>query len=184
MKAPILDKKSTGLLLIDVQERLYPHLERPCELLSSIQQVIKGFQILKLPIFVSEQYPQGLGTTLPAIKQLLPADQQFLTKTSFSCLGDEQIKKQLLDTNIFHWVLVGIEAHVCVLQTAKALLNEGKNVVVLNNAISSRSIYDLSTAIGELRDAKIRVSTVETVLFELLADSTAAEFKQISALVK
>jgi len=184
MKAPILYRNSTGLLIVDVQERLYPYLERPCEILHSMQQTIKGFQILGLPIIVSEQYPQGLGSTIPAIKQLLPEDQIYLTKTTFSCLGDEQIKKYLLNLKITQWVIIGIEAHVCVLQTAKALSNEGKDVVVLNDAISSRSIYDLSTSIGEMRDAKIRVSSVETILFELVADSKAAEFKQISALVK
>lgn len=184
MTAPVLHRHSTGLLIIDVQERLYPYLERPCEVLHAMQQTIKGFQILGLPIIVSEQYPQGLGSTIPAIKQLLPKDQIYLTKTSFSCLGDAQTKKHLLDLKISQWVLIGIEAHVCVLQTAKALHNEGKAVVVLNDAISSRSIYDLSTSIGEMRDARIRVSSVETILFELVADSKAAEFKQISTLVK
>lgn len=82
------------------------------------------------------------------------------------------------------WVLIGIEAHVCVLQTAKDLIAEGKQVVVLNDAIGSRSIYDFSTAIAEMRDCGVRITSTETILFELLRNSQAAEFKAMSQLIK
>lgn len=179
-----LSKQHTGLLVIDVQEKLFTLVERKSEVLSAIQQVIKGFQVLGLPIVVTEQYPQGLGHTVDGIKQCVNPQAQFLTKTTFSCLGDPTIKKQLLAMPISQWVIVGIEAHVCVLQTARDLVAAGKEVVVLNDAISSRSIYDFSTAIAELRDCGVRISSVETVLFELVRDSKAPEFKQISTLIK
>jgi nicotinamidase-related amidase len=179
-----LAREKTGLLIIDVQERLFNLMERPCEVLHALQQVTKGFQIMKLPIFVTEQYPEGLGSTIGVLKSCLDDQQQYLAKTSFSSLGNNEIRDKILSLPIDQWVLVGIEAHICVLQTAKSLLAAGKQVVVLNDAISSRSIYNFSTAIAELRDAGARISCVESVLFELLQDSLTPEFKQISQLVK
>jgi nicotinamidase-related amidase len=179
-----LIRQHTGLLVIDVQDKLFPHVENSCQVIHNIQKVVRGFQILNLPIFVSEQYPQGLGTTVAPLKGILGNEQHYHIKTAFSCLDDAKIKTILLEEPITHWVLIGIEAHVCVLQTAKDLLANHRQVVILNDAISSRSIYDFSTAIAELRDSGARISSTETVLFELLRDSKAAEFKEISQLIK
>lgn len=179
-----LKREETGLLIIDVQEKLISQVERPCEILYAIQQMIQCFKILQLPIYVTEQYPQGLGDTVVAIKSCLEPEQKYFNKTSFSCLGDPLIKQHLLASSTKQWILVGMEAHVCVLQTAKDFLAEGEQVIILNDAITSRSFYNFSTAIAELRDCGARISSVETVLFELLHDSQAAEFKQISQLIK
>ncbi len=184
MKDFRLLKKTTGLLVVDVQEKLFPLVERTCDVMYGMQKVIKGFQILQLPIVVTEQYPQGLGTTVFGIKSCLEESQQFLNKTTFSCLGDSEIKQKVISMPVTQWVLIGIEAHVCILQTAKDLIQANKQVVVLNDAISSRSIYDYSTAIAEMRDIGVRISSTETVLFELLGNSQSAEFKKISQLVK
>ena len=179
-----LDPAKTGLLVIDVQEKLIPLVDHYTEILSVMQKVIKGFQILKLPIFFSEQYPKGLGKTICALSSFVGDEFQPFTKTAFSCLEDAIIKQELMDQKITQWVLVGIEAHVCVLQTAKDLLAAGKEVIVLNDAISSRSLYDFSTAIAEMRDLGIRVTSSETVLFELVKDSKSDSFKGISQLIK
>lgn len=179
-----LSRKDTALLIIDVQEKLIAHEDRSAEVLQSIQKIIKGFQILKLPIIATEQYPKGLGSTVAGIKCLLGQEQVYLQKNAFSCLGDPLIENMILQMPIKQWILVGIEAHVCVLQTAKDLLRQGKKVVVLNDAITSRSIYDFATAIAHMRDLGICISSVETVLFELLESSEAAEFKKISMLLK
>lgn len=178
MKNFRLIKEQTALLIIDVQEKLYDHVERSCEMMHSILKMARGAKLLKLPIVATEQYPQGLGHTIAPIKNCLGSDQHYSVKTCFSAAESvEKIPAQ-------QWILVGVEAHVCVLQTAKDLLAKGKDVVVLNDAISSRSIYDFSTAIAEMRDTGIRISSVETVLFELLHDAQAAEFKEISKLIK
>lgn len=179
-----LSRENTALMLIDVQDKLFNQVERSCEVMQTMQKVLKGFQILNLPTFVTEQYPQGLGSTIATLKCYLNDDQEYLPKTSFSCVGDFLIKEKILTCPAKQWVLMGIEAHVCVLQTAKALLNLNKQVVVLNDAITSRSIYDFSTAIAEMRDCGIRVSSAETILFELLGDSKVKEFKEISNLIK
>ena len=179
-----LQRNRAALLIIDVQDKLILLEDRSVEVLGSIQKCIKGFQILGMPILASEQYPEGLGQTVAGIKCLLGAKQKYLTKTTFSCLADSDINKEIVGMPIDQWILVGIEAHVCVLQTAKDLIAAGKQVVVLNDAITSRSIYDFSTAIAEMRDIGVRISSVETVLFELLQHSKADEFKKISQLIK
>jgi len=180
----ILSRKNCGLLIVDVQDKVFRAVENPCDVMYNMQKAIKGAQLLGLPIVVTEQYPQGLGPTIGALKTLLGEKQSYLSKTTFSCLGDMAIRNQILAMPINQWILIGIEAHVCILQTAKDLLEANKQVVVLNDCISSRSIYDFSTAIAEMRDIGIRVSSTETVLFELIKDSKAPEFKQLSQLIK
>jgi nicotinamidase-related amidase len=173
-----LDSKKAGLLVIDVQEKLLEKVERPTEVVQKILQVIRGCQILDLPIVVTEQYPKGLGSTVCGIKATLGDKFAPIAKTSFSCV------QAVTALPITQWILVGIEAHVCVLQTAKDLLKKGNQVIVLNDAISSRSIFDYSTAIAELRDCGARISSVETVLFELMGDASRPEFKQVIELIR
>lgn len=180
----ILSRNKCGLLIVDVQDKVFRVVENPCEVMHHMQKMIKGAQLLNIPIVVTEQYPEGLGSTVGAIKALLGQKQIYLPKTTFSCLGDTKVKQEILALPIEQWILVGIEAHVCILQTAKELLAASKEVVVLNDCTSSRSIYDFSTAIAEMRDAGIRVSSTETVLFELMKDAKAPEFKQFSQLIK
>jgi nicotinamidase-related amidase len=176
----LLNKESTGLAIIDVQERLFPLTERSCDVLCSIKKAIRGFQTFNMEIILSEQYPQGLGSTIEPIRELLGSKVSAYVKTSFSCMGDSDLRKFFLNSSVENWVLAGIEAHICVLQTAKELLAAKKKVTILNDAITSRSIFDISTAIAELRDCGARISSTESVLFELLRDSTNPEFKKIN----
>lgn len=179
-----LERSQTGLLIIDVQDKVFASVERGAEILQALFKVIKGFETLRLPIFLSEQYPQGLGETLTPLKTLLGDAYSPWTKTTFSCMDDKVLREHILSLPIQQWVVVGIEAHICVLQTAKGLVQAGKQVAVLNDAIASRSIYEFSTGIAEMRDSGIRISCVETILFELLKDARAPEFKSISQLIK
>ena len=184
MRSFSLTKERVGLLVVDMQEKLAARVACYPEVLQQILKTIKGFQVMGRPIAVTEQNPIGLGPTITPIRDLLGADQEFLPKTTFSCLGDQAVKKQLLDSSVEQWVVVGIEAHVCVLQTAKDLLAAGKGVVVLSDAVSSRSTVDFLSALNELRDGGVRVSSVETILFEILRDYKSPEFKQISRLFR
>lgn len=167
-----------------MQEKLVPYEDRSAEVLNAIQIVTKAFKILNLPIIATEQYPEGLGHTVAGLKSLLGDQQTFFPKTTFSCAKTKAIQDAIEATKADQWVLVGIEAHVCILQTAKDLIAQGKDVVVLNDAITSRYIYNFATAISEMKDIGIRISCVETILFELLEDSKAAEFKKISQLIR
>lgn len=179
-----LQKENTGLIIIDVQERLFGHVERAMDVLHQIKKVISGFQMIGMPIVVTEQYPEKMGPTLASLREQLGDDQEYLSKTTFSCLGNEEIRNKILSMPQTQWVIVGIEAHVCILQTVKDLTLHNQEVVVLNDAITSRSIYDFSTAIAEMRDCGVRISSLETILFEIVADSKSPDFKAISQLIK
>jgi len=179
-----LNRNKAGLLIVDFQEKLFPLVDHPCELLTNTLKAIEGCLILKLPILVSEQYPQGLGNTVEPIRQLLGNSQPYFPKTVFSCAKSGDLLAHMQALPVTQWILLGLEAHVCVLQTARDLLERGLEVIVLNDAISSRSIFDFSTAIAEMRDWGVRVTSTETVLFELLVDSKDPAFKQISQLIK
>lgn len=179
-----LSKEQAGLLIVDVQEKLFPHIDHPCDILDKMLLAIEGCKILGLPIVVSEQNPKGLGYTIAPIRNLLPEDQKYYDKTSFSCLKNEELLHTLERMPVKQWILVGIEAHVCILQTAKDLIRKGYEVTILNDATSSRSIYDFSTAIAEFRDIGARVTSTETVLFELTEDAKNQKFKEISHLIK
>ncbi len=178
-----MEKSRTGFLLIDVQEKLFPLVDHPNEVLSNLVKLIKGFKKLSLPIVVSEQYPQGMGRTISDLKDILPEEQKYWEKTTFACGRDEALRDYLFSFDIDTWILAGIEAHVCVMQTAKDLVLAGKHVVVINDAISSRSIYDFSTAIAEMKDWA-RVTSAESALFELIGDAGTPEFKSCLELFK
>jgi nicotinamidase-related amidase len=179
-----LDRSKVALLIVDVQDKIFASVDRGAEVMQGLLKIINGFTILQLPILLSEQYPQGLGETLLPIKTLLGENYCPWIKTTFSCLDEPAFAQYVAASSYLQWVVVGMEAHICVLQTVKGLIQAGKQVTVLNDAITSRSIYDFSTAIAEMRDDGARISCVETVLFELVKKARSAEFKLISQLIK
>lgn len=172
------------LLIVDMQEKIFSKVDRGGEILNTLCKVVQGFKILNLPILISEQYPEGLGGTIKPLKDILESDYQPWIKSTFSCLDNPAFSHYMLAHPYTQWIVAGIEAHICILQTVKSLLNAGKQVVVLNDAITSRSIYDFSTSIAEMRDDGARISCSETILFELLKDSKHPQFKAISSLIK
>lgn len=176
-----LDAAKTACLIVDVQEKIYPLMFEPLELLDKLKLMIQAAQLLNLPLVTTEQYPKGLYHTIQALKDLLGPSQHYFTKTTFSACQDPTIREALKQEQ---WILLGIEAHVCIQQTAYDLIQMGKQVVVISQAISSRSIYDYSTAIAEMRDMGARIASCEAVLFELLGDSKHPQFKAISQLIK
>lgn len=179
-----LQSSQTALLIIDMQDQVFASVDRGSNVLHTMCTLVKGCQLLNIPIFISEQYPQGLGSTVAPLRALLGEQYQPWIKSTFSCLDNPAFFDFVHSLPYLQWVVVGIEAHICVLQTVKDLLQIGKQVAVLNDGITSRSIYDYSTAIAEMRDAGARISSFETILFELLKDSKHPQFKSISQLIK
>lgn len=179
-----LQPAQTVLLIVDVQEKIFTSVDRGPDVLYTLCKLVQGFQILNLPILQSEQYPQGLGQTVASLQTLLGQSYHPWIKSTFSCVDDPDFFNCVISLPYQQWIVTGIEAHICVLQTVKGLLRAGKQVVVPNDAITSRSIYDFSTAIAEMRDAGARISSTETILFELLKDSKHPQFQSISHLIK
>jgi nicotinamidase-related amidase len=170
-------------VLIDIQARLYPHIHEHKELSFHSAKLIEGLQILQIPILITEQYSKGLGATIPELKILLN-EHEVIEKYSFSCCDDALFMQKLRETGRKQIILFGIEAHVCVLQTCTDLIAEGFQPYVISNCISSRDPYDKSYAIERMRSEGCFISTVESMLFELLRYSGTDTFKQISKLLK
>jgi len=179
-----LKRNLVGLLVIDVQERLLKAMFDEKQVLSKIVKTIEGFKLLERPVVVTEQYPKGLGGTVDAVRKAMGDDFEPIEKTTFSAWGTKEFADMVRATAVQQWVIVGLETHICTLMTAKDLVECGKQVVVVGDGTTSRKERDHLLALDEMRHSGIRVSSLETVLFELLGDAASVSFKAISQLVK
>lgn len=177
-------KEDTLILLIDVQERLFPHIHNSTKLLERIQRFLKGAMIHNLPIVVSEQYVKGLGSTLPELQAILGDIYTPIEKMCFSCAESPEILDVLDNIDREFVVLLGIESHICVQQTAFDLIDEMYIPVILEDCVSSRFEEDKQTALWRMRGEDCIVTSSESLLFEITRTAEASEFKQISSLVK
>lgn len=178
-----LDVKHTQAICVDIQERLFPHIHEHDELARRCAILIRGLRLLDLPVLVTEQYVKGLGPTIPSIQEAL-GEYTAIEKITFSCCGAPEVEARVLGGNRHRVILFGIETHVCVQQTALDLLGQGQTVVIIEDCVSSRSANDKRVAIERMREAGAVITTMESVLFELLKQAGTDTFKQISALVK
>lgn len=179
----MLNAENSLFFLIDIQDRLVGMLKNREEIAKNNSILAKAAKILGVPVIASEQYPNGLGSTILEVREYLNIE-NVLEKTSFSALATDTIKAKLESLNRKKVVLTGIETHICVYQTARALLDAGYEVYVVKNACSSRSSKDYRTALELMRDYGAKLTCVETVLFELLGSSKHPNFKEIQALIK
>ncbi|MFQ6112988.1 MAG: hydrolase [bacterium] len=179
----ILNRKQTGLLIVDVQTKINATMMHPDMVVDSIVKLIKACQILNVPIFITEQYPKGLGPTETRILEALQGEAP-IQKMTFSCCANEQLVKQLKANNIQQVIVTGIESHVCVQQTALDLLARDLQVHVPKDAVSSRKELDYRTALERMCKAGVILTTVETALFELLQQAGTPEFKEVAKFVK
>jgi hypothetical protein len=178
----ILREQSAGLV-IDIQEKLFPFISGHEILALNSGILIRGIQVLQVPILVTEQYTKGLGPTIQPLRALFDAGQP-MEKTAFSCCDDHLIMDHIAALNKKFIIITGIEAHVCVLQTATDLLERGYIPVIAEDCVSSRRLNDKNMAINRMRRMGVVITTYESVLFELLRYSGTEEFKAISRLVK
>jgi nicotinamidase-related amidase len=178
-----LDTGNTVLLLIDFQERLFPVMHDKEKLLRNVLKLIKGIQVLAVPIILTEQYPKGLGPTIPEIKALIPGVKP-IEKICFSCSDEPSFGEALGALKRRQVLIAGIEAHVCVYQTAMALARAGYEVQVVGDGVASRDPENKLVALFKMGAAGVSPTTTEMALFELLKAASGDKFKQISAIVK
>ncbi|NMC38329.1 MAG: isochorismatase family protein [Bacteroidales bacterium] len=176
-------KDNTAAIIIDIQERLFPHMHDSEKLLQNCQKLIDGLQVLSVPMLVTQQYTRGLGQTHPLIS-IRFLDFSFFEKIAFSCFDEPSVKEQLNSLNRKFIVLFGIETHVCVLQTCVDLIENGYMPVVVEDCVSSRNLCDKETAIGRMRQEGALITTFESLLFELTRTAGNEVFKRISGIVK
>lgn len=168
---------------VDIQEKLFPHILDNEELEKNLLILLKGLKLHEIPFIINEQYKKGIGETIPSLRELVDSDPHF-EKTTFSCCGNEDGLDAIKKTGRKTAILAGIETHVCVLQTALDLLEEGFKVVLVTDCVSSRKLKDKETAIQRLIQAGVIPTTYESLLFELTVNAKNAVFKEISKLVK
>jgi nicotinamidase-related amidase len=176
-----LTAEGAALLVVDMQEKLLPAVEGKDRLLANALRLVRSAQILGIPVLATEQYPKGLGPTVEGLAALIP-DRP--AKTSFHCLGAPGVVESLAGRGVRHVTLAGIEAHVCVAQTALELLGLGYVVQVPADAVSSRFAIDRDVAIRRLERAGAIISTTEAALFEWLGGAEHPKFKEMSGLIK
>jgi nicotinamidase-related amidase len=179
-----MSRRDTALLVIDVQEKLIGHIGDHERVVWNVGRLVQGAHTLGLPSAVSEQYPQGLGPTVPELaRQLGPAP----AKRTFSCGGCAELNRwleELATRGVHKLLLCGIEAHVCVQQSAMDLMTEGFDVYVAVDAVGSRRKVDYRFALRRMDSAGATLTTTEAALMEWCETAAAPEFKQISALVR
>lgn len=179
----MLNQENTGLVIVDVQGKLASIVHESETLLKNLQILIQGCQILNLPIVWIEQNPQGLGPTAPELRDLLKSYQP-LEKYTFNACDNSSFVKAITESNAQQWLVCGIEAHICLYQTALGLLSKGYEVEVVTDCISSRSKTNIDLALKKLQDNGASLTSVEMCLYELVKDARKEEFKRLLPLIK
>jgi nicotinamidase-related amidase len=179
----MLKIENTILIVIDLQEKLVRAMHQKEQLIENSRKLITGLQLLNVPAICTEQNPRGLGNTIPEISSLFGSFNP-LPKFSFSCCGDSGFMKEVSKYGRKQVLLAGIEAHVCVYQTAVDLLNLGYEVQFVSDCMSSRTAGNLNVAIERLTNEGVKITSTEMLLFELLGKAEGNLFKEISKIVK
>ena len=171
----------TALLVVDVQQKLVPAIRDHKRIVFNTRRLIDGAKILGVPVVATEQYPKGLGPTVPELAQRLGPIPEKLT---FSCSGCPDLFQKLQEEGIHKILVTGIEAHVCVQQTALDLLGNGWRVYLAVDAVGSRNPLDRETALRRMDSSGSVLTTTEAALFEWCQVAGTPEFKEISRLVQ
>jgi nicotinamidase-related amidase len=178
----MLDKDNAALVVIDVQGKLAALMHDRENFYRNVVRMIKGAEVLELPVLWTEQLPDKLGETQPEIRQHLTGEP--LVKDTFSCCGDAGFLDRLKAAGRKQILVTGMETHVCVYQTVMDLLRDGFEVHLVADAVSSRSAYNREVGLQVMRDAGAKMTTVEMALFEMLVVARGEQFKQIIQIVK
>jgi nicotinamidase-related amidase len=189
MDAITLVPSQTALLVVDVQEKLLPAMHAPdaARMLRAIDLLLEAAQRMGMPVFATEQYPSGLGPTVPAVADRLAAlhpRPHPVPKTVFSALDPHEVAQGLVDAGARSVVVVGVEAHVCVFMTARELVRRGFHAHVPFDAVASRDPGCKAAALAALAAHGVTITTTETVVFDLLGDAKNLHFRPLSKLVR
>lgn len=183
MPGGLIEAEKAALLLVDMQEKLLPAMADAEAAIENCTILLKAADRLGVPLIVSEQYPKGLGSTVPQLDALIPEEAKS-AKTHFSCAADPGLSARFDALDRRQLVIAGIEAHVCVLQTAMALAARGFEVFVVADATTSRRTENKALALDRMRAAGIQAVATEMVLFEWMGQAGTPVFKDLSGLIK
>lgn len=186
MNRQLCDVNMSQLVVIDVQEKLVAAMEEVARKRVIVQAgiLMEAARMLGVSVNTTEQYPKGLGPTIDALDYLMPGDIKAIEKSSFSCAGSREFLDIIGGHNRRQAILCGMETHVCVIQTALELLEEGYTVYVVEDAVCSRREMNHRNALERMRAAGVVITNTESVVFEWLRDAAHEMFKPVSALIK
>ena len=176
-----LKVEDTALLVVDLQEKLLPKIINADDVARNATFMVKAAKTLGVPVLATEQYPKGLGATVEPLRSLI---EKVWEKESFSAVREGGVLDFLKSDARIKVVLVGIEAHICVMQTVLDLLNQGFHVFICVDAVSSRYAIDVKIALKRMQQAGAVLVTSETCVYELLETAANPVFKEISAMVQ
>ena len=180
-----LSSENSLLVVIDVQERLLPAIQNHQQILFNVRRLIEGTRLFSVPVVVSEQYPQGLGSTVKELASYFTEGTAVLSKKSFSVYDNEYIRTEIFSRKKSQIILCGIEAHVCVLQSAFDLFRAGgQEIYIVVDAIGSRFAGDMETALRRFETSGMVLTTTESLLFEWCRSAEHPQFKEVSRLAK
>lgn len=177
----LMNVNDTALLVVDVQEKLMPHIANHEKIIPNISRLVDAAKLCAIPVVATEQYPKGLGATIAEVGDRL--SDPCLEKLTFSCVGDEAVRTQLSKLSRPKILLCGVETHVCIQQTAFDLMSEGYTVFLALDAISSRHEEDRQVALRRMESHGVIVTTVEACLFEWCQQAGTDLFREVRKLV-
>jgi nicotinamidase-related amidase len=178
-----LERNDSVLLIIDIQDKLAAVMKERDKVVKNSLLLIELSKMLKIPVVVTEQYPKGLGQTVPEIRAALP-EYRPVQKLSFNCCGEPAFSSEIRRSNRQRIIITGMETHICVLQTTAGLLHDGFITHVVQDAVCSRTKENWKTGTEFMRDAGAVVTCTETALFQLLGIAGTEEFKAMSKMIK
>lgn len=179
----ILNTDDCILFIIDIQDRLLNAVFNSGQVEKNSEIIAKAASILDIPVIVTEQYPKGLGVTIPPIKENTK-DAVYFEKTAFNALFDMDLVAALKSDGRKQIILCGIETHICVHQTASSLIENGFEVHLAKDICGSRTLDEYINALKYMRDYGVHIKTTEMILFELLKGAKHPKFKEIQSLIK
>jgi nicotinamidase-related amidase len=179
-----LSPESSLIVIVDVQERLLPAILHGRRIVFNVRRLLEAAQTLGVPIVVTEQYPQGLGHTVQELAPHIPEGTAVLSKKSFSIYDDEHIRMEIDNQRRSQIILCGIEAHICVQQSAFDLHRAGQEVHIIADAVGSRFADNRETALRRLESSGMALTTTESLLFEWCRTAEHPQFKMFSRLAK
>lgn len=178
-----LSAENSLVLIIDIQDRLVAALDKDVIVANAVK-VASAAKLLSIPVLLTEQYPKGLGHTVPQLQQALPENSEVVEKTFFNALLEDGMLDKIKSYGKKQIVIFGIETHICVHQTASALVEAGFEVYVIKDACASRSKYEFKQGIDAMQANCVKVSCVEIALFEWLKGAKNPKFKEVQSLIK
>ena len=179
----LLDRENTGLLVVDVQEKLIQVMGRKERVIDNIIKLLQLSKLFTLPVIITEQYPKWLGSTLPEIIEYLSSYEP-ITKLHFNCCDVEGFNKRLNAEGLKNIIVTGVESHICIFQTCVSILEKGYQVHVPQDAVDSRTEENWRVGLELMKKAGALITSTETLIYQILKKAGTNEFKKMLKIIK